>query len=94
MRRIGQAIISIGLSVVFMFMGLSSVTSAEVPRIAKDELRALIDKDEVTVLDVRTGRDWKSSEYKIRTAVREDPGQVASWANKYPKDKTLVVYCA
>ena len=94
MRRIARAIMGIGLCAAFVFMALSSAPSAEVPRMTKDELRTLIDKGDVTVLDVRTGRDWKSSEYKIHTAVREDPGQVESWANKYPKDKALVVYCA
>jgi rhodanese-related sulfurtransferase len=60
----------------------------------KDELRNLIEEGDVIVVDVRTGRDWKSSEYKIHTAVREDAAQVASWAKKYSKDKTLVFYCA
>jgi len=38
--------------------------------------------------------DWTGSDLKIRGAVREDPLAVDSWANKYPKDKTLVFYCA
>jgi hypothetical protein len=29
---------------------------------------------------------------KIKGAVREDPKQVSSWIDKYPKDKLLVLY--
>jgi rhodanese-related sulfurtransferase len=76
----------------FVFALLSSGLSAEVSRMTKEELRPLIEKGDVIVVDVRTGRDWKSSEYKIQTAVREDPSRVASWAKKYPKDKTLFLY--
>ena len=94
MRRNALAIVGIVISTAFVLTALSLALSADVTRITKDELRTLIDKGDVIVVDVRTGRDWKSSEFKIHTAVREDPGQVASWANKYSKDKTLVIYCA
>lgn len=94
MRRIGRAIVGMGLFAAFLFVALSSAISADVPRVTRDELRTLIEEGDVAVLDVRTGRDWKSSEYKIHTAVREDAGQVTSWATKYPKDKDLVLYCA
>ena len=46
------------------------------------------------VVDVRFGADWTGSDLKIKGAVREDPEAIDSWANKYPKDKTLVFYCA
>jgi hypothetical protein len=38
--------------------------------------------------------DWADSDLKIKGAVREDPKVFESWANKYPKDKTIVLYCA
>jgi rhodanese-related sulfurtransferase len=46
------------------------------------------------IIDVRYGKDWTDSDLKIRGAVREDPEAFDSWANKYPKDKTLLFYCA
>lgn len=94
MRRIAPAIVGIGICILFVLIALSLALSVDVTRMTKDELRSLIDKGDVVVVDVRIGRDWKSSEFKIHTAVREDLGQVASWANKYSKDKTLVLYCA
>jgi rhodanese-related sulfurtransferase len=60
----------------------------------KEELKAMLDNSNLVVMDVRTQQDWKESDLKIKGAVREDPGAVESWANKYPKDKTLVFYCA
>lgn len=94
MRRKAPAILAIGICTALVLTALSLVLSADVPKMTKDELRTLIEKGDVVVLDVRSGRDWKSSEFMIHKAVREDPGQVASWASKYAKDKTIVAYCA
>jgi rhodanese-related sulfurtransferase len=66
----------------------------DVKRIGKEELRGMLSDPSVIVVDVRTEGDWKTSEFKIKGAVREDPGQVASWMGKYGKDNTLVFYCA
>jgi len=68
--------------------------SAEVPRMTKEELKAMLGKPDLIIIDVRTGSDWTGSDLKIKGAVREDPGNIESWANKYSKDKTLVLYCA
>jgi rhodanese-related sulfurtransferase len=65
---------------------------AEVPGKTADELRAMLGAPGLVVLDVRTERDWKDSGEKIKGAVRENPMDVDSWAGKYPKDKTMVLY--
>lgn len=75
-------------------LAFKAMASEAVPRITKEELKVLIDYTDVTILDVRTGRDWKSSEFKIKGAVREDPAAFKSWANKYSKDGTIILYCA
>jgi rhodanese-related sulfurtransferase len=68
--------------------------SADVPRITKDELKAMLGNPDLIIIDVRYGRDWTDSDLKIKGAVREDPEAFDSWANKYSKDKTIVFYCA
>lgn len=93
MKRFAQAAVGIGLCMIFVFTGFSLALSAEVPRTTKEELKTLIQKGKVVVLDVRTPSDWASSKYKIHTAIRENPDQVASWAKKYSKDQRLVLYC-
>jgi rhodanese-related sulfurtransferase len=70
------------------------VTKEEVPRITKEELKPLLNSPDVVVVDVRSGRDWKATELKIKGAVRGDPDEIESWSVKYDKSKNLILYCA
>jgi rhodanese-related sulfurtransferase len=81
------------LLAVTCFIG-SPVLAADVPVIDKDELKQMLGSEDLIVLDVRAGRDWSSSEFKIQGALRADPGDVESWAGSYSKDKNIVLYCA
>ena len=69
------------------------VIAAEVPRMTKEELKKNLNNPDIIIVDVRTGNDWKASEFKIKGAVRENPSDFGSWSGKYPKNKTLVLYC-
>ena len=67
----------------------------EAPRITKEQLLAMMGNPEVVILDVRESGSWKDSQWKIKGAMREDPTKdVKTWAEKYPQDKTLVLYCS
>lgn len=66
----------------------------EAKRITKEELKAMLDSPDLVLVDVRTGKDWDASEVKIQGALREDPQKVDEWADKYGKEKTVVLYCA
>jgi hypothetical protein len=68
--------------------------AADVQRMTKEQLKADLDNPGVTVLDVRAENDWTTSSIKIKGAHREEPKNVDSWSTKYPKEKTLVLYCA
>ncbi|HBG04584.1 MAG: hypothetical protein A2075_21275 [Geobacteraceae bacterium GWC2_58_44] len=74
-------------------MGKASA-KGEVPRMTKEELKARLGAPDVIVLDVRAAQDWKAGEGRIAGAVREDPKAFDRWGAKYPKEKTLVLYCA
>lgn len=65
----------------------------EIPRMTKDELRAKLDDASVVIIDVRTPKDYDNSDSKIKGAIRENPMDVTFWS-PYPKDKTIVLYCA
>ncbi len=83
--------------VVCIALGLFFATrlfAADVPKMSKEDLQARIGNPDVIIVDVRAGGDWTANDSKIKGAVREDPGKVDSWMDKYPKDKTLVFYCA
>lgn len=69
--------------------------SEKVPRMTLEQLKDLEGKPDVIILDVRSKSDWDKAQTKILGAIREDPNQPAkSWAGKYGKDKTIVLYCA
>ncbi len=67
-------------------------SAQEVSKMTKEELKGRLGDPDVTIIDVRSGRGWDDSTLKIKGAVREDPGDVISWMDKYPKDKTLIFY--
>ena len=60
----------------------------------KDELKAKLGNPEVVVIDVRSYTDWLLSGDKIKGAVRENYRDFDGRETKFPKDKTLVLYCA
>jgi rhodanese-related sulfurtransferase len=61
--------------------------------ISTDQLKNDLAKPDVTVIDVRVEPEWNSSQWKIEGALRESPREVSDWMPKYPKDKTIVLYC-
>ena len=82
------------LLLISLLAGLPAVAGAsDVPKISKEELNAMLDNPDLIIIDVRRERDWKSSSMKIRGAVWEDFLDVETWAQKYPKNKTIVLYC-
>ena len=83
------------LSIFFMVAGCTIFEkSPDAPRMTKDELKARLGNSDLLIIDVRYGNDWTDSNLKIKWAIREDSKAFDSWASKYPKDKTLVFYCA
>jgi rhodanese-related sulfurtransferase len=60
----------------------------------KEQLLPMLGKSDVIIIDVRSKFDWDESKVKIKGAVREDGLKFGSWMKKYPKDKTIVLYCA
>lgn len=81
-------------SILFALFAFNNVYAEEFPKMTKDELKAMIDSPDLVIVDVRSGRDWKSSESKIKNSVREEPYKAGSWAGKYDKNKTYLLYCA
>jgi len=86
----------VGAFLIFFMVGILTTfaESADVPRMMKDELKAMLGNSDLVILDVRYKKDWTDSDSKIKGAIREDPESIKSWAEKYSKDKTFVLYCA
>src|SRR5262249_4278842 len=92
-QRRASLTIAVSLTLVSLLLQ-AAVTQSAVPKMTKEELRARLGSPDVVIVDVRLGRDWKASEEKIKGAIRVDPDAVESLAAQYPKDTTLVLYCA
>jgi rhodanese-related sulfurtransferase len=82
--------LAISLSLV---LAVAAVAQQDIT-IKKDELLKILDNPDVVILDVRLGKDWDASEFKIKGAIRKDPLNIDKWASEIPKDKTIVFYCA
>ena len=76
------------------FVFTAAAYAADPPKITKDDLKAMLGKPDVVVVDVRAKSDWDGSKTKIKGAVRGDPADVKAWMASLPREKTLVFYCA
>ena len=85
-------IFSLGLILVIAIAGSATADSGGI--ITKEELKKIIDAPDLVILDVRTGRDWRSSEFKIKGAVRAKVSEFKNWIGLHAKDKRYVTYCA
>jgi Rhodanese-like domain len=81
------------LLVSFVFVLISGAASATVPTISIDELRQLLGKPEIVILDVRHPRDWQASNKKILGAIRIIDGDFTP-IKAADRDKRFVLYCA
>jgi len=64
----------------------------EVPRITKEQLKEMLGKPDLVIIDARVVEQWKYSDQLIPGAVHEDPLTVNTWAQKYDKNKKIVIY--
>ena len=95
MTRRELRVFAIASSFIILGVLANAANAADVPRMSTQELNSMLGHPEVIILDVRAAGDWDKSKTKIQGAVREDPNKSAeSWANKYPKYKTIILYCA
>jgi hypothetical protein len=89
-----------GLVLTLLVAGPSFVTGAaddklpfpEVPRITKEQLKELLGKQDLVIIDARPVEQWKYSDQMIPGTAHEDPLTVDSWAQKYDKNKRIVIY--
>lgn len=84
--------ISVGFAVAAFIA--TPAAAQDLRRMTIEELKGMLGTPDLVIVDVRRDGDWKSSKVKIKGAVREDQDKVDAWMSKYPKDKTLVFYCA
>ncbi len=72
--------------------GQENVPFPDVPRITKEELKELLGKPGVVLLDCRPDEQWRTAEQKLPGAIHENPLKVSSWASKYSKESKIIIY--
>ncbi len=58
---------------IFLIGSATSSFAVNVDTMDIDELKSRLDSESTVILDVRAGRDWSSSEFKIKGAIRVQP---------------------
>jgi predicted sulfurtransferase len=90
-----------GLLLSLVFVALNQINAPlvfsetdNVPRITVQELKAKMDNMEnVVIIDVRTGQEYKSSKIKIKDAIRISIVQLEDRYKELPKDREIITYC-
>ncbi|MHB8845298.1 MAG: rhodanese-like domain-containing protein [Nitrospirota bacterium] len=81
-----------GLLALALLAAPAIATTADAPRITREEAKALLDAPKVVFVDARTESAWSKSGLKIKGAVRIDKWDIEMWASSYPGDTTFIVY--
>ena len=92
-RKYGEGIIGVMLATALFLFTAAAVQAAEAPRITKEDAKALLGMPKVVFLDARIGPEWKSSDKKIKGAVRVEGADYETWAKGIDKDTTIIAYC-
>jgi rhodanese-related sulfurtransferase len=61
--------------------------------ISPNDLKPLVERQAVTVIDVRRQADYDGDRVKLPGAQWFNPEQLADWSKAVPKDCEVVVYC-
>ena len=91
-----KSILFVAVVTVFAVATVFAMPAAaqDAKRMTIEELKGMLGNPDLVIVDVRRDGDWNSSAIKVKGALREDPEKMDTWMSKYPKDKTLVFYCA
>jgi len=87
-------LIIIGVLAGLLTIGVAVAAAQSVPLVSKEQVYPRLGAPDLTIIDVRVGKDWSASQKKIKGAVREDPAKVEAWAKKYNPQQDIVLYCA
>ena len=94
MKALASVVLALFLSLALTGVSAKEIPFPDVPRITKEELKFMLGNPDVIILDVRLEDQWQVADGKIVRAIHEDSEKFDSWVDKYPKEKTLILYCA
>jgi len=88
---IKHSVLGILVSTVVIFLSLPAAAS-EISIISDVQLKGILDNPDIVIIDVRGTKHWRSSNIKIKGAVRRMPKNFDSWTHDFPMDKELILY--
>ena len=91
-RAIQRRVATIGIIASVYLSGLAMADT--IPLMTKEALKSRLLDTDISILDVRSGKDWTSSEFKISGAIRVKPSTGNEWVDNFDKSRTYVIYCA
>jgi rhodanese-related sulfurtransferase len=68
--------------------------ASDTPRISKEKLKTMLNDPRLIIIDTRVKQQWDKSEYKLPKALHQNPWEADEWAKDFPRDRTVVSYCA
>ena len=81
------------LTATFLIIGFAIFAlSDDIPRMTKEELKAMLGNPDLVIFDVRLSSEYFASDIKIKGAVRPDYGTKRIVPPEY-SGKTIVIYC-
>lgn len=73
--------------------GAGPASVEQVPRLTKEQVKGMLGKPDVVIVDIRYIKQYEQSDRKIPGAVFVQPENFDEFVKKYPqKDKTYVLY--
>jgi rhodanese-related sulfurtransferase len=82
------------LAIILACVSVLPAAAANVPLMSKEEARANLGSSALFILDVRTRRQWETSQHKIPGAHWMPKEKIDLWAGNLPRNKTILIYCA
>lgn len=82
------------IPILVIVLSLTTVFAKAASVVTKETLKNWMERGDITVLDARQGRDWTSSEFKIKGAIRVDPKRPGTWKSRFSRNKKIIFYCA
>ena len=61
--------------------------------ISPDELKPLVERGDVMLLDVRRESDYATDSRMLPNAQWKNPEEIAQWSETLPQGREIVVYC-
>ncbi len=87
-----SALVAVLLLIALAAYSAMPTTVEQVPRLTKENVKEMIGKPDVVIVDIRYIKQYEQSDKKLPGAVFVQPEDFDEFVKNQPKDKTYVLY--